>query len=136
MSTKSEQKRLVIDIVNQAAAEQTLEFTILKLYSATTYFVLSKEFFSSNEKLSDFVSPLLSALNIHRQKNDLKPIHFGEYVFKSRTILVSRIIRIVQNCDDVEATIIIKQIKLFLKEKPASKPNQVDALLDRFGRTR
>lgn len=49
--------------------------------------ILSKEIFNKNSELIDFVEVVFS-------------VRFRPYVFKSRTILIAKITRIVYDCDD------------------------------------
>lgn len=135
MALTSNSEDLLLDILNRAAEERNLESKILQLYSASTYFLLSKNFFPSNSDLPPFAEKLLYSLNQYRTKNSMKSIRFGDYVYKSRTVLVSRVIRIIEGSDKSQAEIIILEISKFVNKASKKKKNSVDALLDRFGRT-
>ncbi|WP_270740324.1 hypothetical protein [Lacticaseibacillus paracasei] len=136
MPINSDSENLLLDVLNHATEEKTLEKQILRLYAASTYLLLSKSFFPSNSDLPAFSEKLLYSLNKYRNKNSTKSIHFGDYVYKSRTVLVSRVIRIIERSDENEVKIIITEISRFVTKPSKKKKNSVDALLDRFGRTK
>lgn len=108
-----------------------LDLARLKMYSATVSIILSKELFPKNYDIKLFL--------------DDNQIIFKEYVFKSRTLLLSRIIRVVEKMDSRDLENLLSEFNKLLKtnmpkskaseKESLSKSNPVDDLLNRFGRS-
>lgn len=130
MENKGE-KSMILQTIHVVRTEQGIEQKAYGLYSAMTAFLLSKDFFPSNADLHGFIDPLLVSLNKHRQSTKLQPLKIGDYAFKSRTILISRMIRLIQHANFVELSLILSSIE---KAVNPSRRNQADKLLERFGR--
>lgn len=117
------------------------------LYSTYSTLILSKEHFNHNSDLQPFVESLLSSWKSNPEfKSIEKKLHFGDYVFKSRSIVISRIIRIIEIADENQLDILESTISNSIKElyprnskqtnmnKKKPRVNQVDKLFNRFER--
>lgn len=99
-----------------------------KLYSILVTVLLSRTVFKRNDDISVFL-----------KSND---IDFKDYVYRSRTLIMSRVIRIVHDEEDKEKIIKwVDSVKALLytddtntKKIPTSNENPIDDLLKRFGR--
>lgn len=105
-----------------------IENVRFSLYSIIVTILLSKSIFKRN---SDIENYLISA-----------NLHYKEYVFKSRTIVVSRVTRFIQTADHIELFNLVDSTKevLFtfdkIIDKPTKKDESIDDLLKQFGRKR
>lgn len=105
-----------------------IETVRYKLLSISTVVFLSKDLFKHN---IDIETILLKA-----------DIHFRPYVFKSRTLIVAKIVRIIEEASGDQLFLLLDTLKEFLFEnKNISSPpkkrtgeNDIDDLLDQFGR--
>lgn len=117
------------------------------LYSTYSSLLLSKEHFKRNSDLQPFVESLLELWKSKPQFQNLeKKLHFGDYVYKSRSIVISRVIRIIEVADKNQIKILEETISDSINDlysrnvkhnnKSQKKPrvNQVDELFNRFER--
>lgn len=99
----------------------------LSLYSIITVILLSKEVFKKN---IDIV-PFIDSLNLN----------YKEYIFKSRTLLVARVIRYIEKAEHEDLLLFIEVCKQLMfpdLDKKISVPNKkagnIDDLLNQFKR--
>ena len=121
------------------------------LYSVYSFLLLSTNYFHHNIDLKSFLTPLLqdidNSYNEKERKN--KSCVFKDYVYKSRSQIVARFIRIIQKSDESVQIILINSLAQFIdensnnyeksvsdksKKDKKDRPNSVDELLSRFGR--
>ena len=98
------------------------EFLRFDLYSILTIILLSKKEFKSNNHISGFLGRL--------------DITFKDYVFKSRTLILARVLRIIEKADD-EVLVRYKKIIIeiysaktedeSIKDTPAKKEPKKDS---------
>lgn len=132
-------------IVNSSSKTETTSL----LYATYATIILSTELFKLNIDLVDFLTPILKKLQSQPEFSRLKrPIEFKEYVYKSRSLIIARFIRIIQKSDDKSIDILIEEAQALVNSKlnnhPKSKKdslkpkktrkNSVDELLKEFGR--
>lgn len=99
----------------------------ISLYSIYVTIILSKDLFKKN-------------IDIRLLSNELE-IFFSDYVYKSRTLVTSRYVRIIEKADehqlylllDVAKKILFPDVNLRVK-LPAKKRSSIDQLLEQFGR--
>lgn len=110
-----------------------------ELFGIYAYILLNKKTFKYNYDLKKFIDPLLKEINKYNKKD----IVFKDYVYRSRSLVVARFIRIIENSDKNVKKILIKNLTYFTaknhknikKESPKKKrKNSVDELLNRFER--
>lgn len=110
-----------------------------ELFGIYAYILLNKKAFKYNHDLKKFIDPLLKEINKYNKKD----IVFKDYVYRSRSLIVARFIRIIENSDKNVKNILIKNLTCFSaknhknvkKESPKKKrKNSVDELLNRFER--
>lgn len=117
------------------------------LYSTYSTLLLSKEHFKRNSDLQPFVESLLELWKSIPEFESLeKKLHFGDYVYKSRSIVISRIIRIIEIADEKQLRVLeetisdninnlySRNVKHNNKGQKKQRVNQVDQLFDRFER--
>ncbi|MCX8737317.1 hypothetical protein [Lactobacillus sp. B4026] len=121
------------------------------LYSVYSFLLLSTNYFHHNIDLKSFLTPLLQDIdNIHNEKERKnKSCVFKDYVYKSRSQIVARFIRIIQKSDESVQIILINSLTQFIdensnnyeksvldksKKDKKDRPNSVDELISRFGR--
>lgn len=80
------------------------------LFSAYTYLLLSKEIYKKNSEIKE----LINALNLD----------FKEYVFRSRTMVVARFIRILESASEAEINLYLKTIMEILFSNPDNKKSK------------
>lgn len=126
--------------------------SISLLYSIYTTVLLSREIFILNTDIEDFLTPILDKLQSQPEFSRLKkPIQFKEYVYKSRSLIVARFIRIIQKSEGESINILKKEIQLLINSKQdtdiekkknknktqglrKNKKNTVDELFKNLGR--
>ena len=118
-----------------------IEYKRSLLYSAYTLVLLSTEYFKLNIDIKNFLVPILR--NLDSIVNPKKSLVFKDYVYKSRSLIIARFIRIIQHSDQDAINVLVNSISTLFKtegSKPKSKSkkkerkNSVDELLIRFGR--
>ncbi|ASI63357.1 hypothetical protein ALX04_006630 [Lactiplantibacillus plantarum subsp. plantarum] len=118
------------------------------LYSGYTTLLLSTHFFKLNINLKEFLTPLLSELEkvypLHRNQT----LIFKDYVYKSRSVVISRMLRVIQKADSASLSKLEFHYSSFISEntttdnntvskdtsKKTNKRNSVDDLFQRFDR--
>lgn len=92
------------------------------LFSAYTYLLLSKEIYKKNSEIRE----LIEALNIE----------FKEYVFRSRTMVVARFIRILESASEAEINLYLKTIMEILfgnaDSKKSKKSTSISSTISKF----
>lgn len=129
-----------------ARLKQTKDIEYIKsmLYSAYSTLLLSTNFFSRNDDLKKFLTPLLSHLD-EIYPDHKRPLIFKDYVYSSRSQVTARFIRVIQKANKQSIDFLIESLIKFVQEnknssrEKTSKPqkkrrNSVDDLLSRFGR--
>lgn len=110
-----------------------------ELFGIYSYILLNKNFFRYNSDLKEFVNPLLKKISEFYEKD----IIFKDYVYKSRSLVVARFIRIIETSNMNVKRILIRNLSLFIgnekedeekKIKKNKRKNTVDELLNRFER--
>lgn len=101
----------------------------IQLYSLMTSVLLSKSIFKKNSDISSFL-----------QKCN---IDFKEYVYRSRTAIIARTIRVIESSSKEELIFIVDNLKNVLFEtvtdnykvrKEPNNTNIADSILNQFGR--
>jgi hypothetical protein len=114
--------------LSKISRRTNIESVRYELYSITTTILLSKVFFNKNSEIESY----LNSANIH----------FKEYVFRSRTLVVSRVIRYIETADQEKLFELLDVTKdiIFSNEaiinKPQKNNNSIDELLNQFGRNK
>ncbi len=99
-----------------------------KLYAITTTILLSKTIFKRNSDIELYLSSA--------------DLHFKEYVYKSRTLIVSRVIRFIESSTPESLFKLLDSTKeiVFSDENISNKPKKsndsIDELLNQFGRSK
>ncbi|HFD1648345.1 hypothetical protein [Enterococcus faecium] len=107
---------------------KTVELLKINLYGAISYLILSKEIFKKNKDISLFLNII--------------DISVKDYVMKSRTLLLSRIIRELEKMDIEQLKEVYKKTLnyIFTLDEPESmkvknrKKNSIDSVLNQFSR--
>ena len=100
----------------------------LELYSIVTDVFLSKEYFNKNRDIVAFID----AINFK----------YADYLFRSRTLLLARILRDINKADKDELLLIVRNLQLLLfnkiepdtKTKGKKSKNYVDSIMEQFKR--
>lgn len=115
--------------------ESNLELSRLNMYSVTVTVLLSTEVFHHNTDIRSFLSA--------------NQIEFKDYVFRSRTLLLARVLRIIVKMNEADLNRLIKSFNEIIilddtsttakkstkqKGKKMNKRNPVDDLLNKYGR--
>ncbi|MGI1803715.1 hypothetical protein ACRPK0_08945 [Limosilactobacillus reuteri] len=112
------------------------------LYSAYTTFLLSSDIFKLNIDIKEFLTPLLKKLDAIFPPHK-RSLIFKDYVYKSRSLIIARFIRIIQRSNDKSLSLLVSSLNEFFssehstnetKAKRREKRNSIDELLERFGR--
>ena len=119
------------------------------LYSVYSFLLLSTNYFHHNIDLKYTLTPLLQDIDKIYKERKNKSCVFKDYVYKSRSQIVARVIRIIQKSDESVQIILIDFLTWFIDENSNNyeksvsdksqkvkkdRPNSVDELLSRFGR--
>lgn len=118
------------------------KFLMFSIYSEL---LLSTSIFPHNSDLKEYIPNILNQMNsLSQDDKSSKDITFGDYVYKSRTILVSRMIRLIEHSSQEQLKILLKNVEKKIvssspkKENKVNKNkkhvNKVDELLNQFGR--
>lgn len=105
----------------------------INLYTIMITAILSKKIFKKNSDIPEFITKL--------------NLSYKEYVFKSRTLIVARIVREVENADKQKLLFFVSELKELLFENNSNNSiksshsktkitseNSVDDILNQFGR--
>lgn len=112
------------------------------LYSAYTTFLLSSDIFKLNIDIKEFLTPLLQRLDTIFPPHK-RPLIFKDYVYKSRSLIIARFMRIIQRSNDASLSLLASSLNDFFasehstneaKTRRREKRNSIDELLERFGR--
>lgn len=95
MALNNELKEIKITLL--VSSEEVTKSTLYGLFSSL---ILSKKYASNNSELAS----LMAKFNLE----------FRDYVYKSRTVLLSRVIRIIEKKDESEIDTLIKELLDFL----------------------
>lgn len=118
-----------------------IEYKRSLLYSTYTVLLLSTEYFKLNIDIKEFLTPILE--NLDNIMNPKKSMVFKDYVYKSRSLIIARFIRIIQHSNQEALNLLINSISIIFKNensnaesksKKRERKNSVDELLTRFGR--
>ncbi|OAB48007.1 hypothetical protein [Paenibacillus antarcticus] len=104
------------------------ELLRLELYSIVTDVFLSKEYFNKNSDILSFIDEI--------------NYQYGEYLFKSRTLLLARILRDINKAEKNELLLIMRNLQHLLfnniesdtKTKDKKSKNYIDSLMEQFKR--
>lgn len=119
-----------------------LEYKRSLLYSAYSTFILSSTFFRLNADIKEFLNPLLQQLDIIFDSHK-RPLIFKDYVYKSRSLIIARFIRIIQHSNTDSISLLADSLTNYFasnistsknKKSKKKRKNSVDELLERFGR--
>ncbi|MDA2595560.1 hypothetical protein PDQ40_07800 [Bacillus cereus group sp. Bc061] len=105
-----------------------IELLRLELYSIVTDVLLSKEHFNRNKDIATFIA----AINYE----------YGDYLFKSRTLLLGRILRDINEAEKNDLLLITRNLQTLLfnqiepdtKTKSKNPKNYVDSIMGQFKR--
>lgn len=100
----------------------------LELYSIVTDIFLSKDYFHRNSDIVSFIDGI--------------EFKYADYLFKSRTLLLARILRDIKNAEKDQLILIVRNLQnlLFNNVEPDTKTkvkksrNYVDSLMEQFKR--
>ncbi len=118
------------------------EYKKSNIYSGYCSLLLSREIFKYNKDLRTFITPILEEINKTQRKN----IVFKDYIYKSRSLIIARFIRIIEKSNESEFKILEQSYVNFIstlsdsdehkasKNSNKKKENSVDELLARFPR--
>ena len=123
MSTKYSKSNL-----SKLSGRTNIEVLRLELYSIITDVLLSKEFFNKNSDIATFTNKV--------------NLNYADYLFRSRTLLLARILRDVKKADKKELIIILRSLQLLMfnnvepdsDEKAEKTVNYIDSLMEQFKR--
>lgn len=121
------------------------------LYSGYTTLLLSTHFFKLNIDSKEFLNPLLIELEKIYPLNKNQSLILKDYVYKSRSSIISRVLRIIQKADLDSLKKLEKSYSDFILKSTTKddfsmssnttkkvqnnvKQNSVDALFERFNR--
>ncbi|MDG2982576.1 hypothetical protein [Latilactobacillus phage TMW 1.1447 P1] len=141
-----DEKEILIRISQNLKKTEDLEYKRALLYSAYSTLLLSTNIFKLNIDIANFLTPLFKLLDEkYPKKNTQSSYVFKDYVYRSRSLIVARFMRIIQTSTDDAGTFLEKTFTEFVslnyssnkKQSPQpSKPrrNSVDDLFERFKR--
>ncbi|MEF3087934.1 hypothetical protein [Bacillus altitudinis] len=123
MSTKYSKSNL-----SKLSGKTNIEVLRLELYSIITDVLLSKEYFNKNSDIVNFTNKV--------------NLNYADYLFRSRTLLLARILRDVKKADKKELIIILRSLQLLMfnnvepdsDEKAEKAVNYIDSLMEQFKR--
>ena len=130
---------IITKSLNKIKQTKNTELITEQLYGLYTYILLNRNMFKRNSDLKNFIEPLFEKINVYYTKD----IQFKDYVYKSRSLVIARFIRIIEKSNnDVRNELILNAETLLLDEqkndgqvnKKKKKKNTVDDLLTRFER--
>ncbi|MCT3206821.1 hypothetical protein [Lactiplantibacillus plantarum] len=138
-------------ITQNIVKTKDLEYKRSLLYSGYTSLLLSTHFFKLNIDLKEFLTPLLRELENIYPLNKNQRLILKDYVYKSRSLIISRVLRIIQKADSDSLIKLEENFSDFLQKSTVkgsqstsshvakkgqknSKQNSVDALFERFNR--
>ncbi|HDR3495925.1 TPA: hypothetical protein QCN48_001267 [Bacillus toyonensis] len=104
------------------------ELLRLELYSIITDVFLSKEYFSRNRDIINFINAI--------------GYHYADYLFKSRTLLLARVLRDINKAEKEELLLIMRNLQNLLfndiepdtKTKTKKSKNYIDSIMGQFKR--
>ena len=130
---------IITKSLNKIKQTNITELITEHLYVLYTYILLNRNMFKRNSDLKNFIEPLFEKINVYYTKD----IQFKDYVYKSRSLVIARFIRIIEKSNnDVRNELILNAETLLLDEqkndgqvnKKRKRKNTVDDLLTRFER--
>ena len=130
---------IITKSLNKIKQTKNTELITEQLYGLYTYILLNRNMFKRNSDLKNFIEPLFEKINVYYTKD----IQFKDYVYKSRSLVIARFIRIIEKSNnDVRNELILYAETLLLDEqkndgqvnKKRKRKNTVDDLLTRFER--
>jgi len=130
---------IITKSLNKIKQTKNTELITEQLYGLYTYILLNRNMFKRNSDLKNFIEPLFEKINVYYTKD----IQFKDYVYKSRSLVIARFIRIIEKSNnDVRNELILNAETLLLDEqkndgqvnKKRKRKNTVDDLLTRFER--
>ena len=130
---------IITKSLNKIKQTKNTELITEQLYGLYTYILLNRNMFKRNSDLKNFIEPLFEKINVYYTKD----IQFKDYVYKSRSLVIARFIRIIEKSNnDVRNELILNAETLLLDEqkndgqvnKKSKRKNTVDDLLTRFER--
>ena len=128
---------IITKSLNKIKQTKNTELITEQLYGLYTYILLNRNMFKRNSDLKNFIEPLFEKINVYYTKD----IQFKDYVYKSRSLVIARFIRIIEKSNnDVRNELILNAETLLLDEqknegqviKKCKRKNTVDDLLTRF----
>ena len=130
---------IITKSLNKIKQTKNTELITEQLYGLYTYILLNRNMFKRNSDLKNFIEPLFEKINVYYTKD----IQFKDYVYKSRSLVIARFIRIIEKSNNnVRNELILNAETLLLDEqkndgqvnKKRKRKNTVDDLLTRFER--
>lgn len=130
---------IITKSLNKIKHTKNTEQITEQLYGLYTYILLNRNMFKRNSDLKNFIEPLFEKINVYYTKD----IQFKDYVYKSRSLVIARFIRIIEKSNNnVRNELILNAETLLLDEqkndgqvnKKRKRKNTVDDLLTRFER--
>ncbi|WJE62697.1 hypothetical protein QRE63_18820 [Bacillus mycoides] len=104
------------------------EMLRLELYSIVTDIFLSKEYFNRNSDIINFINAI--------------DYQYADYLFKSRTLLLARVLRDINKAEKEELLLILRNLQKLLfnnvepdtKTKTKKSKNYIDSIMGQFKR--
>ena len=130
---------IITKSLNKIKHTKNTEQITEQLYGIYTYILLNRNMFKRNSDLKNFIEPIFEKINVYYTKD----IQFKDYVYKSRSLVIARFIRIIEKSNNnVRNELILNAETLLLDEqkndgqvnKKRKRKNTVDDLLTRFER--
>ena len=130
---------IITKSLNKIKHTKNTEQITEQLYGLYTYILLNRNMFKRNSDLKNFIEPIFEKINVYYTKD----IQFKDYVYKSRSLVIARFIRIIEKSNNnVRNELILNAETLLLDEqkndgqvnKKRKRKNIVDDLLTRFER--
>ncbi|MFJ6923014.1 MAG: hypothetical protein ACIRZZ_07545 [Lactobacillus gallinarum] len=130
---------IITKSLNKIKHTKNTEQITEQLYGLYTYILLNRNMFKRNSDLKNFIEPIFEKINVYYTKD----IQFKDYVYKSRSLVIARFIRIIEKSNNnVRNELILNAETLLLDEqkndgqvnKKRKRKNTVDDLLTRFER--
>ena len=130
---------IITKSLNKIKQTKNTELITEQLYGLYTYILLNRNMFKRNSDLKNFIEPIFEKINVYYTKD----IQFKDYVYKSRSLVIARFIRIIEKSNNnVRNELILNAETLLLDEqkndgqvnKKRKRKNTVDDLLTRFER--
>ena len=105
---------IITKSLNKIKHTKNTEQITEQLYGLYTYILLNRNMFKRNSDLKNFIEPIFEKINVYYTKD----IQFKDYVYKSRSLVIARFIRIIEKSNNnVRNELILNAETLLLDEQ-------------------